>query len=302
MKKLSALLLSFAMMLSLAACGGGNDKVQQSDASSADKESSESVAQSSQTSSSERFLLSETTILDNDLCSFKITGAEVDSFDGFVLRATMENKSNDKTLSFTLDNTVINGVQSFSFFWQEVTPGNKANANVTFVKTKLEQNGIKDFTDIELTAVATNTDNLTDEVGRGTAHIYPYGQDKATAYVREAKPTDVVLLDNDAATVTMIGTGESEFGEVFISLYVVNKTDKKISVSAGNTAVNGIMLDPGLYESISAGKSSFVDMKWMKSDLESNGITKLEKVEAPLEIKDYESYNTLVKETVMIQL
>ncbi|MDY3051772.1 MAG: hypothetical protein SOR89_01120 [Ndongobacter sp.] len=306
MKKLVGLLLAFAMVLSLAACGGGNGNSQQSSAGGADKDSSESAAQSSQESSSsaaagsDSFSLSETAIIDDDTCSFKVIGAEIDKFDGFVLNAVLENKLKDKTLSFALDDTTINGVRAFSFISKDVTPGNKANVKISFTTKKLEENGIKDFTDIELTGIVTETGNY-DTLTRGTAHVYPYGEDKAVAYVRESKPTDVVLMDNDKVTVTKIGSGENDFNEFCISLYIVNKTDKKLSVSAADTAVNGAMLDPMLYENIPAGKSAFAAMSWSKSDLESNGITKIEKIEAPLVIKDYASYETLVTETVAIQ-
>ncbi len=44
-----------------------------------------------------------------------------------------------------------------------------------------------------------------DPVGKETIHVYPYGEENAVAFVREAQATDNVIIDNDYVTVIVTG-------------------------------------------------------------------------------------------------
>ena len=46
-----------------------------------------------------------------------------------------------------------------------------------------------------------------DPVGKETIHVYPYGEENAVAFVREAQATDNVIIDNGVATRKSKGGG-----------------------------------------------------------------------------------------------
>ena len=82
-------------------------------------------------------------------------------------------------------------------FASEVAAGKKANEEINFSTDTLEENGIVEYTDIELTfKVYDSNDWSADPVGKETIHVYPYGEENAVAFVREAQATDNVIIDN----------------------------------------------------------------------------------------------------------
>lgn len=116
---------------------------------------------------------------------------------GYTLKAQLENKSTEKTYMFSVESASINGVQCDPMFASEVAAGKKANEEINFSTDTLEENGIVEYTDIELTfKVYDSNDWSADPVGKETIHVYPYGEENAVAFVREAQATDNVIIDN----------------------------------------------------------------------------------------------------------
>lgn len=98
---------------------------------------------------------------------------------------------------FSVESASINGVQCDPMFASEVAAGKKANEEINFSTDTLEENGIVEYTDIELTfKVYDSNDWSADPVGKETIHVYPYGEENAVAFVREAQATDNVIIDN----------------------------------------------------------------------------------------------------------
>jgi len=61
---------------------------------------------------------------------------------------------------------------------------------------------------LELTfKVYDSNDWSADPVGKETIHVYPYGEENAVAFVREAQATDNVIIDNGVATRKSKGGG-----------------------------------------------------------------------------------------------
>lgn len=196
MKKLVTLLLSLALVLSLAACGGEAtpDASDDAPASSQNEESTENDNTENQ------IVFEEVVAIDNAECAVKITEIDPDNMWGYTLKAQLENKSTEKTYMFSVESASINGVQCDPMFASEVAAGKKANEEINFSTDTLEENGIVEYTDIELTfKVYDSNDWSADPVGKETIHVYPYGEENAVAFVREAQATDNVIIDNDEA-------------------------------------------------------------------------------------------------------
>lgn len=198
MKKLVTLLLSLALVLSLAACGGEAtpDASDDAPASSQNEESTENDNTENQ------IVFEEVVAIDNAECAVKITEIDPDNMWGYTLKAQLENKSTEKTYMFSVESASINGVQCDPMFASEVAAGKKANEEINFSTDTLEENGIVEYTDIELTfKVYDSNDWSADPVGKETIHVYPYGEENAVAFVREAQATDNVIIDKGGGIV-----------------------------------------------------------------------------------------------------
>jgi hypothetical protein len=228
-------------------------------------------------------------VVDNAECGIKITAVEYSKSSGLVLKTQFENKSNDKVYMYSVDSAAINGVMCDPFFATEVAAGKKANKNINFYASKLEEIGIEKCTDIELTFRVYDSDDWSaDNVAFTTVHIYPYGEEKAERYVRPSKPSDVILVDNEYVTVIAVGYNDSTDFE--IGLFLLNKTDKEVMFSVGDASLNGFMIDPFFAKSILPGKCAYGTLDWSSSQLEENDITDVEEIEFKLKAYDYNDW------------
>ena len=218
--------------------------------------------------------------VENEECVIKITQIDPENMWGVTLKLQLENKSADKTYMFSVQSAAINGVQCDPFFASEVTAGKKANEEIRFSNSKLEENKIEKCTDIELTfRVYDSNDWSAGEVAIETIHVYPYGEDKASQFVRESQPSDNVIVDNEYVTVIVTGYENDSIWGYTVNLFLLNKTDKTVMFSVDDASVNGYMIDPFYAKSVLAGKCAFSSMSWSDSKLEKNGITEVEEIE-----------------------
>lgn len=300
MKKTVRILLVLLLMFSLAACGSDTpDSPRGSSAPASDSGSAAADAPAQK-----EMTFTEAVAVDNDLCTIRITGIDPDNLWGYTLNAYLENKSADKTYMFSVSSAAINGVQCDPLFASEVAAGKKSNESISFSDSTLSDNGVGDYTDIELTfRVYDSNDWMADNAAQETIHIYPYGEDQASAYVREAQPDNIVLVDNESVTAIVTGFDPDNFWGYAVGLYLVNKTDSDLMFSADDVSVNGYMTDPLYAVTVSAGKCAFSSMTWFDSDFEQNQITQVSEIEFLLNIRDADDWlaDPLVSEIFTLQ-
>ena len=315
----------FAIMLSLSiiSCGGNSgsdnkekttqsDKKKDSDKKSkkgkknkedqkSKKETDESETKENKKSTKESS--KETVLIDNDECSIILTGIEPESDLGYVVKARLENKSSDKTYMFSVDRAAINGVALRGVMESDVAPGKKVNEAISFVDDELKKAGIDDYTDIELTFNVYDYYDLSAEpVTSETVHIYPYGEDKATTFVREPQPSDNIIMDNEYGTAIVTGYYDDSLWGYTVQLYLINKSDKNLLFIAGNTSVNGFIMDPFFCPLVPMGKTHFDTMSWPKETFEKNNITQVDEIKFDLRLEDGDdsSVKEYVNETVTL--
>lgn len=297
MKKLSIPLL-LVVLLSLAACGGSTTEASQSAGVSeslsqpadnaAEVEAEEAPVSEPETEPVAPSAFEEITVVDNDQCVIKITGIDPDNMWGYTINAYLENKSADKNYMFSVTAAAINGIQTDPLFASSVAPGKKSNEEISFLDSTLAENGITEYTDIMLSfRVHDDDDWAADAIVNETVHIYPLGAENAVPFVREAQPTDTVLVDNDDISVIVTGYDPDGFWGYTVNLYLVNKTDKNLMFSADDVSVNGYMADPFWATSVSAGSAAFSGtFSWSESTLEDNGIETVGEIVMQLRVYD----------------
>ena len=225
-------------------------------------------------------------LVDNELFSITAKSIDEDSEYGYLVNLLIENKSPDKTYTFGIQKGQVNGVEVDPYTIIFINPGKKANATV-FIED-LKEYGIEEYTDIELTVNVTEGKYTYDEpyTMSESIHIYPYGKENAGKFVYEAKAGDQVLVDNEY--VTVIYTGDNKENELgySINLYIVNKTDKDITVSGDDMSINGYMVGADFFKDVSAGKVSLSNIQWYEETFKENDIdeSKINDIEFSLDI------------------
>lgn len=100
----------------------------------------------------------EKVYVDDENCTFKITGVEEDSIWGYTLKAYIENKT-DKTLMFSWDGVSVNGFMCDPFWASEVQPGKKAIQDISFSEDSFSELGIENVESIDFTLSVTDSDD-----------------------------------------------------------------------------------------------------------------------------------------------
>ena len=314
-KRILCVVSTAILILSLAACGGKEAKETKETKDEKASESIEETEQMDEKDAKEKEkkkeeakekeqteAFEEITALDDENCCIKITGIDMEGEYGPELKIYIENKSEDKTYSVSTERSSINGIQADTYIYMgaEVAPQKKANETIEVYAHHLEEYGVDKLTDIRLQFRVLDKENWED-VARADVHVYPYGEENAETYVREAKETDKVLIDNDSVKVTAIGAEMNEEREFYeVSLYVENKTDAQVMFEAENTSINGYMLETYWAVSVNPKTVGFSIMSWHSDDLEENDISEVEEIEFKLNAYDYDSYDKYAEETVVI--
>ncbi len=257
------------------------DKVDETDSEEETKEGKKSSSKSTRP-----ITLKNEVVLDNELFSITAKSIDEDSEYVYAVYLLIENKSPDKTYTFGIQKGEVNGVEVDPYTIIFINPGKKANTTV-FIEN-LKEYGIEEYTDIELIVNVTEGKYTYDEpyTMSESIHIYPYGKENAGKFVYEAKAGDQVLVDNEY--VTVIYTGDNKENELgySINLYIVNKTDKDITVSGDDMSINGYMVGADFFKDVSAGKVSLATMIWPEETFKENDIdeSKIDDIEFSLDI------------------
>lgn len=310
MKKIYNFLMLLILSVLLVACGSSESKSKKEDKkteegtkkskkkkkSKKDKKSKDEDSEDEEETKSKKKKKSSKTkdsksdgdkVIDNDEYSITIQGMGEDSIGEYTINVLVENKSKDTNYMITTKEASVNGVQVSSVMYSDVPAGKEEETAI--VLENLKRYGISEYTDIEITILAYNSDDIMGEpLPDETIHIYPYGEEKATKFEYEIKDTDQVLVDNEYITVAYVGSESDDISGYTATIYIVNKTDTKVTLDASDVSVNGYMADPLYMETLERGKSAFSGINWLDSDFESAGIDKssISNIEFNLDIYD----------------
>ena len=312
MKKTLKKIMSVLAVVSLTACGSSaaSEKKESSVkenteavSENAEEETKEAAPESEKTSETKEVVFEEFTPIDNDEVSVTVKELKPGSVWGYVVKVVLENKSADKTYMFSAPSTSVNGVEVESMFATEVAPGKKSNDEITLADNALKNNGITDFTDIEISMrIYDSNDWAADPAAEESFHIYPFGEENAQTFVREDQDTDQVIADNDYIRAVVTGYEPDGIFGYTVNLYLENKTDSTAMFAVENASVNGYMADPFYATSVGPGKCKFSSISWMKKTLEENDITEVETLEFTFRAYNYSDWSagSYFEETVTL--
>ncbi len=272
-----------------------------SSSSSGSASSSKPEPSSSSNNKQPKYTISDETLVDNEFCTFRITKAEVDSIWGFTLKVFCENKTEDKTLMFSVDDVVVNGYMADPFWASEVAAGKKSNEEITFSST-FDTIGITSADEIIFNLrVYDNDDWAADSFVDESFTVYPTGLSHEEVVYPERRSTsnESIVIDNEYVTFIILENTTDNIWGYTLKCYIENKTDKNLMFSWDDVSVNGYMLDPYWAREVAAGMRSYSDISFSSSEFEKNSITDVEEIEYSMKIYDYDNWmaDHLVDET-----
>lgn len=297
MKKFLSLILCAAAVLSLAACGCAGAAVQSPQGSGTAPTGGLSVG-------SAVYTMDETVIAEGGGYSFAVTSVDPEGEYGFTVSARCENRS-DRPLMFSWTECSVNGWMIDPFWAQEVTPGNTANARITFDRNELARCGITTVDEIEFELNIYDSDNwAADSLVSEDYAIYPTGKSPAqvTAPQRVPKDTETPYLDNDRCVFIVESVEPDGVMGYTLVCYLENRTDDSLMFTWDDVAVNATMVDPLWAEEVEAGKRAYSEISFFRSDFEANGIDTVDQIEFRLRVYDSDDYDPddLIADEVLV--
>lgn len=297
MKRIALLLLCICMLVGLTACAGNGttedlgDSVSGVETSSSEQEvpPPEEVTEPEGPADEEEPGLdpnapieyTPTVLVDTEQYSITAESIAYDPAWGWRLQLTFENKTSNK-LNFYAKAGAVNGVELSAppYLNCAVDAGATGMSTANIGEECLHfipEDVFAVLTDIELTldvgelAEVKGGEEYFSPIAEERIHMYPYGEENATAYVREPQSTDTVLMDNEYVTVTLLGCRrEDEFPIMgyMVELFIENKSDVDIWLSERDATINGQQMNSYFSAVVQAGKRSFSCAVWSNNDYE----------------------------------
>lgn len=275
MKKYITLLIALIMLFSISACGS-NKTPHKNETDNKDGQSEPN---------NHEIDFSETTLVDDENCTIKVTSIDPNNMWGYTLNLYLENKT-DKNLMFSIDNSSINGLMIDPVFASKVAAGKKANKEVSWNISALENAGMN-VTDITFEfRVYDSDDFMADNLVEKEFSIFPYGENAVQRFSYQEDPNDKIIFNNEYAAMIVTNFDEDGLFGYTMTVYLENKTDKEVMFGLDDCSVNGFMIDPFWSMQVNAGKKAISDISWSDSSFEENGIDKVDKIEFSMRVYD----------------
>ena len=287
MKKIIALLLALLLVFSLAACGGEKEE-KEGGKLQIDIKKDETFNPEDYLSD---YYFPETVLKDNNVATAKILSIDPKGDWGFTLELYLENKT-DKTLMFSVEDAAINHVLVDPFFATELSAGQKVTEEVAFSNETIAEYGIENVAKITFTLSATDAEDFAaDPYLDEPCTIYPYGQG-AYEEVFQYTPgeNELVVFDTEDCTMIITGIDPGNMWGYAAKVYIENKTDMTLMISADNAALNDFDMDPLWAVEVPAHRQGFSEITWFSEDLEDQGIETVEKIWLEISVSNWDDW------------
>ena len=243
-------------------------------------------------------------VMDNELYSITVTEVAVDKRGAMDFKVHVVNKSPDKEYTFKLGKTLINGLQfDLLFSIYDVKPGKEGIETIRIYSSEvdfLKSEGMELLSDFEFFFEVYDSDHYLVEMD--SAHVYPYGQDKAAVFTRKGKNSDKVLIDNEYVTLLYIGNeigdSEGEYKDTTYRFYIINKSVLDIDFRASDVYLNDIKITYTLKAKIAAGQSTYGFIECYSFSLKELEIKDVNKIELDVYATIDETFSEVFRTTV----
>jgi len=301
MKRLLILLLIFAMILGATACNGSKpaitpskptDETNTTQTPDQTGESSEKPVTDESTSpvtAANSVSLDEQLLVDQEGVAITLTGLDFsDDYYAGKIKVLIENDS-DKNINVGIWAIAINDIMIKGDLYANVESGKKLNETITFDKG--------DFADAGIEVIKT-IDVIFDVFDSGTyedifvTELISLTTDGSEDYVQVYFAGDQLVFDQDGIKLVVRDFVEYEHEHygAGVNYYVENNSENHVYITAGETSINGFMVEGGLYVKMLAGAKAYTSMDFVAEELVENDIYVITEVETSYSVYNPDTY------------
>ncbi len=256
------------------------------------EEGTDSEAKKEDTNSSkESFTIDEQVLFEQDGIKVTATGVEEDSFNGTGIKLLLENDS-DKNVTVGCNALIVNDYMISDLFGAEVAAGKKANETMYMMSSELNAAGISNIGQIEIYFHVYDSGSYDTLFDPDVVTIQTSNYEKMDTDAEEE--SDGFELWNDNG-IKILGkyVDEDSFWGTAVLLYIENTSGKNVGISCEDMSINGYMVSPFFSSTVYDNKKALDEITILSSDLEENGIDKVEDIELNFHVYDADSYDTI---------
>lgn len=277
-KKSKWLVLSMCLMVfALMALGSGSDS---SDSKSVSKQDGGSKA---------KVTINEQVLVDQDGIVVTAKEYESDSIWGDSIKLLVENNS-DRNVTVGCKELIVNDYMISDLFVADVAAGKKSNEKMSLSSSELKAAGIDSVGKIEIYFHVYDSDSYDDI----------FNTDVVTIQTSEFENMDTTPNDTGSELyneggIRIVGktVDEDSFWGSAVLLYIENTSGRNVGVQCDDMSINGFMTEPLFSCDVYNNKKAIDDITILSSDLEKNGIEKIENIELRFHIFDVDTYETI---------
>lgn len=289
MKRLFAMLLCIAMMLTLIGCGPAEtpDTPAPTAAPTAAPTEAPTEAATEAATEAPTEAAVDTAIVRNDSCAFTVTKMEFNEHLGLQIYASCENLT-DRAMIFSWSNVSVCGFM-YDPMWAEEVPGNQTVETVIGIDTyALEQMGIESVDQITFTLTVQDSEEFMNAPAVNEVFsIYPTGKTEDQVVYPAYVPTAEQIKITDAPITFIISGTDDELADYYtLNVYISNPTEQNLLISWEDVTVNGKDVNPFWATTVAAGKQAYSTITFNWADLESVGIEAVEEISFRLQAFD----------------
>ncbi len=227
------------------------------------------------------YILADEVLADDENCRVVITGCGLDEYgDEVEFFISLENKTEDKTLSFDIDEVIVNGYQISVGLYETLEAGESADESLEFSSWELKDSMLASVDELSFRLkIEEHTDWTT--IFDQAYVLYPTGLSKEEIVIPERRTgeNEQLLVDNEELEVILLDvTGSVEDGYWF-EFYVHNKTDQAIGVRTDAFVISGTEIAVKRGEMVYPGARVYVSPFIFAQELKENSIEKTENIE-----------------------
>lgn len=233
--------------------------------------------------------IDEQVIFDMDGVKMTALSYQTGGWTGDSIKVLIENNSGKK-VGVGCDALIVNDYMISTLFSSIIDDGMKANETIDLYNSQLSAAGIANVGKIEVKFHLFDPDSfMTTTTGE-------------TYTIQTNHFDDMDLTPNDAGKelynengVRIVGkyvNDDTIWGNAIV-LYLENNTDQNIVVQCDTMAINGFMMTPFFSSEIYANKRAISEITLMSSELEQNGIEKVQDVQVTFNILNAETFSNI---------
>ena len=226
----------------------------------------------------------EVTLVDNSAVTIRVKKFDIDSIWGTTMKVYLENKTN-KTVMFSIDACVVDGLSLDPFWAKELMPNSKANAEIQWY----DLDNIPTIVECDFRVYDSN-DWMADDIYKGHHVIYPQGEAAAQSFANTEIPDGLVLADTNDLTILATGTYNDDIWGYTLKLFLHNKTNRSLMFSIENSALNGFSIDPYWACEVPSNARAYSDVSWSNDSLEENDIVDVNEILLAFRVHDAEDW------------